>query len=57
VVLELDARNVASAGVARAAGFEEIERRSGGMTYENGGSPGEAVSMELRLEETDTLDR
>jgi RimJ/RimL family protein N-acetyltransferase len=48
VIVEHDARNVASEGVARAVGFVEIGRRPGGMTYEHGESPGEAVVMELR---------
>jgi RimJ/RimL family protein N-acetyltransferase len=48
VVVEHDARNVASEGVARTVGFVEIGRRPGGMTYEHGESPGEAVVMELR---------
>jgi RimJ/RimL family protein N-acetyltransferase len=48
VVVEYDARNVASAHVARAAGFVEIERRPGGMTYEHGESPGDSVIAELR---------
>jgi RimJ/RimL family protein N-acetyltransferase len=48
VIIEYDARNVASAGVARAAGFVEVARRTGGMTYEHGGSPGDAVVMQLR---------
>lgn len=48
VVVEVDARNVPSARVAAAAGFVEIERRPGGMTYEHGGSPGDAIVMERR---------
>jgi RimJ/RimL family protein N-acetyltransferase len=48
VIVERDARNVASGGEARAVGFVEIGRRPGGMTYEHGESPGEAAVMELR---------
>jgi [ribosomal protein S5]-alanine N-acetyltransferase len=51
IVVEYDARNVASSGVARAAGFVEIERRPGESTYEaNGTSPGELVVAELLAE-------
>ena len=48
LVVEYDTRNVPSANVARGAGFVEIERRPGGMSYEHGGSPGDAVIAELR---------
>jgi RimJ/RimL family protein N-acetyltransferase len=48
LVAEYDARNLASAGVARAAGFVEIDRRRGDMTYDHGGSPGDRIVAELR---------
>ena len=51
IVAEWDARNAASGGVARAAGFVVVDRRPGGRTYENGGTPGDAVIAELRPSE------
>jgi RimJ/RimL family protein N-acetyltransferase len=48
LVAEYDARNLESASVARGAGFVEIDRRRGEMTYEHGGSPGDRVVAERR---------
>lgn len=47
-VRELVELRTASAGVAHSVSFVEIERRPGGMTYEHGGSSGDAVVVELR---------
>jgi len=47
VVVEYDARNVASGRVARAVGLVEVQRRPGESTYEaNGTTPGDLVVVE-----------